>query len=173
MFHIFIYTYVFLSIAAKTGFSKKMLSLHWIYHIHEGKNCLQDTNFASLYQMCFLTWACILAFSTISFFQNMECLGRSTCMLISNIILETRNSSYWCFKYTSTARWKVASKTIICRDIGIARSVHVMFSLFCLVLLIDVLSITQTSRQLISIRTTFIPCCLALRIIITVFTCCP
>ena len=91
-FHIYIshiHLYIlFPEYCSKNWFQQKMLSLDWIYHIHEGKNCLQDTNFASLYQICFLTWACILVFSSISFFQNMEYLGRLTCMLISNIILE-------------------------------------------------------------------------------------
>ena len=66
---------------------KKTLLIGWIYHIHERKNCLQGKNYSLFHQICFLKWACILVFSTILFFQNMEYLSRSTCTLINNINL--------------------------------------------------------------------------------------
>ena len=42
-------------------------------------NCVQDIYFGIFHQICFLA---------ISFSQNMECLGKSTCMLTSNSILQ-------------------------------------------------------------------------------------
>ena len=65
--------------------AKKTLLIGWIYLIHERNICLQGKNSALFHQICFLKWTSRLVFLTILFFQNMECLCKSTHTLMNYI----------------------------------------------------------------------------------------